>query len=579
MTKRSRASQDRRRTSRRVTRKSEQTTPAVIVIVLVAGLLVLVSICGVFWALAANVADRVRDADQDEDERVAQLTLAYSPEKATLVEELIDAFNARGYQTPDGLPMRVELVELEPQAMLDAAVAGEFQAMTPDSSVWLPQLDGLWAEQTGDERAFIVGQTVHYAVSPVVIGMWRDVALEMGYGERPLGWADLLARAQSDPDFKWSHPSTASASGLLATLAEFYAGAGKTWGLTVEDVQAPSTLEYVGRIERTVRYYGEGEWPIAQRVVQEGRSYLDAFVSQEQLIIWANQQGADLVAIYPIEGSLWEDHPLVLLETPDLTSAQRQVFSQLVDYLRADEAQQTVLAAGYRPADPTIALNTPGSPLNPANGVDPTQPQTALQIPGGNVVQVVRDVWWYTKRHTNVALVVDTSGSMEGDKIRNVKDALRAFVEQIKGPEEAVALIEFYSAVDVLVPLNKLAVNRDELLRAIDGLIAEGDTALLDAVYEAYVGLQELNDAERINAIVVMTDGRENYSNISLSRLSSYMRENNQTGVPVIVFAIAYGKDADYSTLRSLADATGGQVYEGTLETIRQLYTVLSTYF
>ncbi len=75
------------------------------------------------------------------------------------------------------------LVEMEPEAMLDAAVAGEFQAMTPDSSVWLPQLDGLWAEQSGDERAFIVGQTVHYAVSPVVIAMWRDVALEMGYGD------------------------------------------------------------------------------------------------------------------------------------------------------------------------------------------------------------------------------------------------------------------------------------------------------------------------------------------------------------------------------------------------------------
>jgi Ca-activated chloride channel family protein len=495
------------------------------------------------------------------------------------VQRLVNDFNDQAYQIPNGLPMRVELVEMEPEAMIDAAVAGEFQAMTPDSSVWLPQLDALWAERTGDERAFIVGQTVYYAISPVVIGMWRDVAVEMGYGERPLGWADLLARAQSDPDFKWSHPSTASASGLLATLAEFYAGANKTWGLTAADVQAPATLDYVGRIERTVRYYGEGEWPIVQRVVSEGRDYLDAFVSQEQLVIWANEQGADLVAIYPVEGSLWGDHPLVLLETPDLTGAQRQIFAQLISHLRAEPAQQTVLAAGYRPAEPSIPLDGPGSPLTPANGVDPTQPQTALQIPGGSVVQVVRDVWWYTKRHTNVILVVDTSGSMEGDKIRNVKEALRAFIEQIKGPEEAVGLVEFYSYVDVLTPLNELSVNRDELLRDVDSLIADGDTALLDAVFEAYKALQGLGDAERINAIVVMTDGRENYSQISLGRLTDYMRQGNQTGVPVIVFAIAYGGDADYGTLRALAEATGGQVYEGTLETIRQLYKILSTYF
>jgi Ca-activated chloride channel family protein len=567
------------RGSRQVRRKSTQSNPGGIVVVLIVGLISLVAVCGACWALTVPLWDRIRDATEEDQETTVQLTLAYSPEKASLVQQLISDFNAQGYQTPDGLTMQVDIVEMEPEAMLDGAVAGEFQAITPDSSVWLPQLDALWAEHTGDERAFIVGQTVYYAVSPVVIAMWRDVALEMGYGQRPLGWADLLARAESDPDFKWSHPSTTSASGLLATLAVFYAGAGKTWGLTVEDVQAPATLEYVARIERTVRYYGEGEWPIAQRVVAEGPDYLDAFVSQEQLVIWANQQGADLVAVYPVEGSLWEDHPLVLLETPDLTGTQRQVFAQMISHLRGGAAQQTVLEAGYRPADPSIPLDAPGSPLTAANGADPTQPQTALQIPGGSVVQVVRDVWWYTKRHTNVVLVVDTSGSMEGNKIRNVKEALSAFVEQIKGTEEAVGLVEFYSYVDVLVPLEKLAVNRDNLLRAIDSLVADGDTALLDAVYESYVALQEIGDADRINAIVVMTDGRENYSNISLSRLADYMRRGNETGVPVVVFAIAYGQDADYGTLRVLAEATDGQVYEGTLETIRQLYKILSTYF
>jgi hypothetical protein len=76
-----------------------------------------------------------------------------------------------------------------------------------------------------------------------------------------------------------------------------------------------------------------------------------------------------------------------------------------------------------------------------------------------------------------------------------------------------------------------------------------------------------------------MTDGQENYSQISLGRLTGIMRDGNQSGVPVLVFAIAYGGDADYNTLRALADATGGQVYEGNLETIRQLYKVLSTYF
>ena len=81
----------------------------------------------------------------------------------------------------------------------------------------------------------------------------------MGWPDKPSSWQDLLTRAQSDPDFRWSHPSTSSASGLLATLAEFYAGAGKTRGLTIEDVTAQTTLDYVAALEKTVRYYGEGD--------------------------------------------------------------------------------------------------------------------------------------------------------------------------------------------------------------------------------------------------------------------------------------------------------------------------------
>jgi hypothetical protein len=47
----------------------------------------------------------------------------------------------------------------------------------------------------------------------------------------------------------------------------------------------------------------------------------------------------------------------------------------------------------------------------------------------------------------------------------------------------------------------------------------------------------------------------------------------------VVVFSIAYGSDADMDVLRIIAESTGGQVYEGDPETIRDLYKILSTYF
>lgn len=513
------------------------------------------------------------------------LQVAYSPEKEVLFTALVRDFQASRPRLHDGRPIRIEITAAEPDVMIEAAAAGKYQAINPDSSIWLAQLDA--ARQGSSEqpaslgqRNSLVGEVTRYAVSPVVIAMWEDAARSIGYPARQLGWSDLLSKARSDASFKWSHPSTSSASGLLATLAEFYAGAGKTRGLTKEDALAQSTLDYVGALEKTVRHYGEGEWALIQQMLQAGPSYLDAVVVQEQLVIYFNGQGKGrLVAIYPAEGTLWEDHPLALLEHPDLTTEQRLAYAAFREYLLSPAAQRRVLQAGYRPVDLNISLDDPASPIKAANGADPLQPKTVLQIPSASVMQVVREVWWYTKRHTNVYLVADTSGSMAGAKLADAQQAMQVFLGQIRGDLERVGLIGFGSSVYEVVPLGELKSNRDRISQGISGLRASGNTALIDAVDLAYRRLQALNDRERINAIVVMTDGMENNSRLSLADLTARIQRGNEQGPPIVVFCIAYGQDADMKTLERIAAAAKGQARKGDLETIRQLYKMLSAYF
>jgi len=549
-------------------------------VALVVALFLVIGLCCGTYALLGRLFDGEEEVAAPSAE--PGLVVAYSPEKELAFRALVDGFNAQNLEAADGLPMRVEAVALDPDSMVNSVLDGTatFQAVTPDSSVWLGQLDEEWSQQQGGE-AVAVGETVRYAVSPVVIAAWESLAREIGWPDRAISWQDLLTRAQTDPDFRWSHPSTSSASGLLATLAEFYAGAGKTRGLTIDDVQAQETLDYVAELEKTVRYYGEGDEPaIIAQALAEGRDFLDAFVVQEQMVVYFNtsRQGQErLVALYPVEGALWEDHPLALLETADLTPYHRQVFASFRDYLLSREAQELILGHGYRPADLSLPLDGPASPLTAENGVDPGEPQTALQVPNASVVKVVRDAWWYTKRHTNVYLVVDTSGSMRGEKLAQAQEALRVFLDQIQGDLERVGLIQFASNVQTVVYLDELGYNRQALEAAVESLQSEGDTALLDGVEEAHRRLQELGDAERINAIVVMTDGRENASGTSLRRLVRQLEEDSP--VPVVVFCIAYGEDADLATLQAIAEPTGGQVRKGDLETIRELYKILSTYF
>jgi Ca-activated chloride channel family protein len=549
-----------------------------ILAIVVAVLVVIAAGCACVWQVL-RLVPRPEVTATPEPRTVAAFAVAYSPEKEELFLRLVSAFNDQVASTSAEV-LQITAARYEPDLMIEAALEGKLHAISPDSSVWLQTLDREWAERTGQELP-LVGQTERYAISPIVIAMWDDIARSMGHPDKALGWADLLGRAQSDPAFRWSHPSTNSAAGLLATLAEFYAGAGKTRGLTEGDVQRQATLDYVAAIEKTVRYYGEGEWSVIQRVRSEGRAYLDAFVVQEQLVLYhnTNAPGDRLVAIYPVEGTLWEDHPIALLELDSLTDAQRSTFVRFVDFMKAPQQQATVLASGYRPTDLSISLTAGESPFTAENGVDPSQPKTALQMPSPSVIEVVRDVWWYTKRHTNVYLVADVSGSMEGTKLHNAQQALRVFLEQIQGDTERLGMIAFSSSPAELVPLDELKRSRDAINREIDGLEASGDTALLDAVDLAYRRLQTLGDSERINAIVVMTDGRENNSRIRLNTLTRQVQEGNQRGVPILIFTIGYGSDADENTLRALAESSGGQYYEGDLETIRRLYKILSAYF
>jgi Ca-activated chloride channel family protein len=568
--------------SRRSQGRASSANVRLALVVLIVGLFLVICACVAIFAAIGNLIDGGGGNEVVAPESESALVVAYSPEKEPVFATLVDNFNAQGLETPEGEPLTVKAVSLDPEAMMTAVLDGSasFQAMTPDSTVWLGQLDQAWSEQAGLD-ATAIGETVRYAISPVVIATWESVAQELGWPEHSLGWQDLLRRAQSDPDFRWSHPSTSSASGLLATLAEFYAGTGKTRGLTIDDVTSQETLDYVAALEKTVRFYGEGNEPaLIEQALVEGKDFLDAFVVQEQMVVDYNlrRQGREaLVALYPVEGTLWEDHPLALLETGDLTPLQRQTFAEFRDYLLSPQAQQVVLQYGYRPADLATPLDSAESPLTAANGVDVGEPKTTLQVPNANVIKVVRDVWWYTKRHTNVYLVVDTSGSMEGEKLEQAQAALRSFLDQIKGDTERVGLIEFATYVYPTVDLGEMGANRVALEMAVDRMEAGGDTALLDGVSEAYERLQDLGDSERINAVVVMTDGMENNSSTSLRGLVSDLEQNYP--VQVVVFSIAYGDDADMDTLRRIAEPTGGQVREGDPETIQDLYKVLSTYF
>jgi Ca-activated chloride channel homolog len=127
-------------------------------------------------------------------------------------------------------------------------------------------------------------------------------------------------------------------------------------------------------------------------------------------------------------------------------------------------------------------------------------------------------------------------------------------------------------------PPYQVGKDREAIKKRIDETIAEGGTALYDAIDEAY----DLSQARarkqpgRIHAVVVMTDGRDEHSKLTLERLSKRFSTED---APVKVFTISYGERADPTVLAQIAEAARGSSMKGAAETISQIYRDMAAFF
>ena len=85
--------------------------------------------------------------------------------------------------------------------------------------------------------------------------------------------------------------------------------------------------------------------------------------------------------------------------------------------------------------------------------------------------------------------------------------------------------------------------------------------------------LQQQGDSEGINVIVAMTDGQ---SDGDIKTIESKLREAK---MPVLVFTVGYGEDAELDVLQRIAQLGEGQAYSSDPETIEQLYELISKFF
>jgi len=539
-----------------------------------------------------------------------ELVFTYGSEKHKSIDEVTRQFNASGRTLPSGERIKVVALPVGSGELIDEVLTQRRKAhlVCPASSAFLVLGNAQSREQgQGD----LVGPTTSVVSSPVVVAMWREMAEAIGWPGKSLKWRDIFQYARdasqwrkvSKPEwgsfkFGHTHPDLSN-SGLVSLFAETYAALDKFDGVTAPDIsnQVEKVSSYLRGVENSIVHYGTSTGFFADRMFSAGPSYLSAAIMYENLVIQANQEASQrnpavelpqIVAIYPEEGTFLSDHPIGLVQRPWVTEKHRQAGRLYIDFLLERPQQELALRLGFRPSSSQQGIDVKPM-LRPEFGVSPTQPRKLLPPPPAAAIRMIQDLWKLNKRNADIVLVVDTSASMEGEKIHEAESAAKVFIDLL-GPGDSLSALIFGAKVEWLSrDLRTDRQGKEEAKRSIDHLLADGDTPLYQAIDEAYDFLLP-RDPSRTRAAIVLSDGKDTRRGPTLAKLVEKFDRANRSGSSILIFTIGYGSDADPQSLNEIAKRTNGKYYRGStsfpgierrenIESIRKVFIELATFF
>jgi Ca-activated chloride channel family protein len=490
-------------------------------------------------------------------------------------------------------------------------------AQGPRPDVWVPA-SSTWAlqvalrQQATRQEVVIPFDYPKVATTPMVMAMPKPMAEALGWPRAPLSFRKLLGAVTNPEGWKaLGHPEwgpfrlgktdpNLSTPGMEALIAAVFAATGQTSELSVETLvkQEDTVRRLILGLERAPGQ--DADTPATflanlQQADQAGQTL--QFVSAvplDEKSVWDYNRGnasgleesgerdkpdVPLVAVYPEEGTLEADHPWLVLRAPWVDDAKRVAAAGFLDYLRSEPIQTRFQEAGFRTSE-----GRPGPQLTEANGLLPEQPTRVLAPPAPKVVAATLQSWNAARKRSNVLAVYDVSGSMKEEvpgtggqtKIDIVKQAASQalalfapetnlgtwlFSTNLAGDKDWVESVPI-GPTNAKLPNGKS--RREVLSEALNRLQAtDGDTGLYDTTLAAFRALQRSYAPQRINIVVLLTDGINDDpgGGISRAELLRRLKTEQKKDQPVRIITIAYGANADAASLKLISDATGGLAF------------------
>lgn len=567
----------------------------------------LVAIGGVYLVLKKNGGGGGSGTTTVHRAGCTPLRVAASVEKAALLGDIANAYNSTTRTYNGGRCADVTIAPIASGPAMQALASGwdpqrdggpAPQVWSPASSVWVALLR---QQAVANDKAIALpeGKLPSIVQTPLVLAMPKPMAQALGWPDKPIGWREVLDLTRNPQGWgavghpEWGkfrlgktnpHISTA---GLSATIATYFAATGRSSDLTTADLSDPKVLDFVKGVESGVVHYGDTTLTFLANLLDadahgQGLSYISAVTVEEKSLYdynTGNPSGdpatagkgrkpqVPLVAVYPKEGTLLSDSPYV--ELGGMTDDQKAGAEDFLAYLHEPAQQKRFTDAGFRTYD-----GKAGAAVSTAYGMLPDAKYTIINAPPAPVSAKALSTWDTQRKRARVLLVLDVSGSMADltnsgqSKLDLAKQAAKQAIGMF-APDDQVGLWTFSTEqtaggtpYTVQVPIGPVSQVGGQLRSVIDSLHAEGGTALYATTRAAEQAMLAQNDPTRINAVVLLTDGQNEYpkdNDLSglLHDLDASRLENS-----VRVFTIAYGDQADLDTLKKIATASRAAAYD-----------------
>lgn len=156
-----------------------------------------------------------------------------------------------------------------------------------------------------------------------------------------------------------------------------------------------------------------------------------------------------------------------------------------------------------------------------------------------------------------ICLLIDRSGSMEGEKLDQAKAAACQLLDQLQ-PVDHVGMVTFASDIDKVASVEQIgSVNVSALKTKINKLNAKGTTELyrgLDTAYQQVLRTSKVA-TNLVKRVILLSDGQPT-DNVQDTKYADLARRMRQTGISVITLGI--GPDYNEGLLGSIAENSGG---------------------